>query len=376
MSSQNVPRDRPYLVAHIVFRFDYGGLENGLVNVINRLSGKSYRHVVIALTEATGFRERLVEGVEVISLGKQPGKDPAAYWRLYRLLRKMHPDIVHTRNIGTLDCALIAYLAGVPLRIHGEHGWDVADPDGTVRKYRLLRRVLFKFVNRVIAVSRDLERWLTEVVGVPAQKVQQIYNGVDTRRFRPTDETVRDNVEIVVGSVTRFAQIKDPMNLVNAFIEAHRQRKGLRLLMIGDGPLAKTAASALDSAGIDSAASMPGFRDDIAAILRGMDVFVLGSKREGISNTILEAMATGLPVIATETGGNMELVIDQVNGKLVPPEDPAALAEAICSYVDQRTRIAEHGKASRARAVAEFSIRTMTDQYDHLYQELVAEKGL
>ena len=176
----------PPLVAHVVFRFDVGGLENGVVNLINRLPADEIRHAVIALTEATDFRRRVRRPDVVIhELHKQPGKDPAAYLRLFRLLRELRPAVVHTRNFGTLDCQTVACLAGVPLRIHGEHGWDIHDPDGTNRKYRMMRRAIAPLIHRFVTVSRDLERYLVETVGVAAGKVQRICNGVDTERFHP-----------------------------------------------------------------------------------------------------------------------------------------------------------------------------------------------
>ena len=131
------------LVVHIVVRFDYGGLENGLVNLINRMPSSCARHTVIALTAATEFASRIEsDGVQVYAIGKRPGKDPAAYVRLYKLLRRLRPDVVHTRNLGTLDCQVVALLAGVRRRVHSEHGWDTTDQEGRSRKYRALRRVL------------------------------------------------------------------------------------------------------------------------------------------------------------------------------------------------------------------------------------------
>jgi len=357
------------LIAHIVFRFDYGGLENGVVNVINGLSGEPFRHIVIALTEATEFADRLRDGVVVESIGKKPGKDFGAYVRLYRLLRQLRPDIVHTRNIGTLDCAFVAFLARVPNRIHGEHGWDVFDPDGTNPKYRFMRRVLYRFVQRIVTVSEDLQRWLIQVVGLPERKVQHICNGVDTERFRPAQESERtseyDNV--VIGSVTRFSAIKDPLNLVEAFIELWRSDDTASLIVIGDGELHQQAIQRLAEAGLEDSSWLPGSREDIPQQLRLMDIFVLGSLREGISNTILEAMACGLPIVASDTGGNRELIEDGVNGRLVPPGDQKALANAIRGYVQDAERRMRHGSASRDRVLSLFSINTMVDKYQALY---------
>jgi sugar transferase (PEP-CTERM/EpsH1 system associated) len=362
------------VIAHIIFRFDYGGLENGVVNIINGLSDSGFEHTVIALTEATQFADRLDGSVSVHTLGKKPGKDFGMYVRLYKLLRQLKPDIVHTRNMGTMDCAFIAFLARVPVRIHGEHGWDVFDPDGTNRKYRWMRLILHRFVHRIVTVSDDLRRWLVNVVGIPEPKVQHICNGVDTERFRPREPQSTNDPAVVVGSVTRFSPIKDPLNLVEAFISVQANAAASdtpsRLLMIGGGELHQRAVASLRDAGLLQVSSLPGSRDDIPEQLRSMDIFVLGSLREGISNTVLEAMASGLPVIASDTGGNPELIEEEVNGVLVPPGDRAALASAVKQYIQDPDRRARHGTASRDRVVSLYSIATMVDNYRQLYQGL------
>jgi sugar transferase (PEP-CTERM/EpsH1 system associated) len=370
------------LIAHIVVRFDYGGLENGVANVVNGLSGGEYRHAVIALTEATSFRERLRDGISVYALGKRPGKDPAAYIRLFRLLRKLEPAVVHSRNVGTLDCVVVAFLAGVPFRIHGEHGWDVYDPEGKRLKYRVLRRLVSHLVHRFVTVSEELRQWLVEVVGLPAGKVTRICNGVDTSKFRPRDAAappsrlpgaMRVDGAVVIGTVTRFSAIKDPLNLVDAFIRlrAAIPQITLRLVMIGDGELRADALARLEAAGAADAAWLPGARDDVQELLSDMDVFVLGSLREGISNTVLEAMASGVPVIATATGGNGELIESGRTGELVPVGDAQALADAIRRYAADRQLRARHGKQARERAVAQFSLAGMVNNYRRLYDELL-----
>ncbi|HZD52050.1 MAG TPA: TIGR03088 family PEP-CTERM/XrtA system glycosyltransferase [Woeseiaceae bacterium] len=370
------------LIAHVVFRFDYGGLENGLVNLINRMPEERFRHSVVALTEATAFRDRLQRpDVEVHALGKRPGKDPRAYWQLYRLLRRLKPAVLHTRNIGTLDCALLGRAAGIRACVHGEHGWDTHDPDGTSRKYRRLRRLMCPLVSRFITVSQDLRQWLIEPVGVPAGKITRICNGVDTERFHPCSigERAPELAErfgtqrVIVGSVLRFNEIKDPLNLVRAFIVARREAKkqGMSpaLVMVGDGPLREAAIAALNAAGVSDACWLPGRRDDVPAIMRSLDLFVLGSRREGISNTVLEAMASGLPAIATETGGNRELVTPET-GTLVRTEDSAALAEAILRYARDPVLRHRQGGAAREAATAQYSLRAMVDGYRQVYEDL------
>jgi glycosyltransferase involved in cell wall biosynthesis len=180
-----------------------------------------------------------------------------------------------------------------------------------------------------------------------------------------------------VGSVTRFSAIKDPLNLVRAFIEARRDPAGqaLRLVMAGDGALKADAERLLRDAGAEEAAWLPGSRDDVAQLLREMDVFVLGSQREGISNTVLEAMATGVPVVATATGGNLELVQDGRSGRLVPPGDASALSRALLDYARDPALRERHGREARARAEQEYSLKRMLADYESLYRSHCVEIG-
>lgn len=392
-----VTAHRP-LIVHIVFSFDYGGMENGLVNLINRLPADRFEHAIIALSNVSEFRNRLQrDDVRMFALGKRPGNDLGVYARLWRLLRQLRPAIVHTRNWGTFDCNVIAWLAGVPARVHGEHGWDVHDPDGANRRHQQVRRLLGPLLRRFITVSEDLRRYLVDRVGIDTRRVTHICNGVDTERFHPRATSTEAAVAaaaavearaqcgfpvasfppgcLVIGTVSRFSAIKDPQNLVRAFIELHAtlgQTLPLRLCMIGDGPLRADCLRILAENGLAEHAWLPGARDDIPELLRAMDLFVLGSLREGISNTILEAMASGLPVIATRTGGNPELIIDGQTGSLVPVGDASALAEALATYV--RTPALRQRAAQQARqaAVDEYSLATMTQRYLDVYKQLSA----
>ena len=217
------PDKRP-LIAHVIYRLDIGGLENGLVNLINHLPEDRYRHVILCLKGYSEFRNRIHRrDVEVIDLKKQEGKDPRPYLRLWRLFRKLKPDIVHTRNLSTLPAVVPAFLAGVSVRIHGEHGRDMGDLDGSNSKNRLLRRFFKPFVSHFIALSRDLESYLIHAIGVPKQKISQIYNGVDTKLFYPGRETesplpFTESRLVVIGTVGRMQAVKDQLTLTRAFI--------------------------------------------------------------------------------------------------------------------------------------------------------------
>ncbi|MCX7901461.1 MAG: glycosyltransferase, partial [Burkholderiaceae bacterium] len=155
------------LIVHVVYRFAVGGLENGVVNLINHLPHERWRHTVVALTDVCErFRQRVQrDDVAYVSLHKPAGHGVRLYPRLFRLFRELRPAIVHTRNLAALEATVPAWAAGVPVRMHGEHGRDIDDLDGTSRKHRLLRRLYRPFVQQYVALSRDLERYLIEAIG-------------------------------------------------------------------------------------------------------------------------------------------------------------------------------------------------------------------
>jgi sugar transferase (PEP-CTERM/EpsH1 system associated) len=372
------------LIAHVMYRFDVGGLENGVVNLINHLDPQHYRHAVIALTEVTEFKQRIRRSdVQFFSLNKPPGHALRIYPALYRLMRELRPAVVHTRNLAALEATIPAWAAGVRVRIHGEHGRDVGDFDGSNRTYQLARRLYRPFVTQYVAVSRDLTSYLTGKVGVPAARVAQIYNGVDTQRFKTAEArpTVvegcpfNDSASWIVGHVGRMQIVKDQLTLARAFVMAVRaeslQRTRLRLVMVGEGPLRARAHAILNEAGVAHLAWLPGQRNDISSILSSFDCFVLPSRGEGISNTILEAMACGLPVIATGVGGNAELVEAGHTGELVPAGDADAMARKILDYAHHPERARSAGHAGRARVERLFGLDAMVHQYKNLYDRHV-----
>ena len=380
-------RDVRPLIVHVVHSLAVGGLENGLVNLINHLPRDRYRHAVICLTDYTDFRNRIRNpDVEVFALHKRPGKDFPVFVRLWKLLRRLRPDIVHTRNLSTLEAQLPAFLSGVPHRVHGEHGRDADDVDGTRRKYQLLRKLFKPFVHQYVALSHDLERYLRRRVGVPERRLVVLCNGVDTGKFSPGRSGTRDRLRldflgrdvVVVGTIGRMEAVKDQITLVRAFVRLVQGGAGrydhVRLVAIGDGALRAPAQRLLEEAGMTDAAWLPGERDDVPELLRAMDIFVLPSLAEGISNTILEAMASGLPVVATDVGGNSELVAAGKTGILVPRADPDAMAEAIRRYVDDPSLRREDGARGRKRCETEFSIDAMVERYATLYDSLLETK--
>lgn len=375
----------PPLVVHLVYRLDIGGLETLLVDAINRMPAQRYRHAVVCLTDYTDFAQRITRpGVELFALHKAPGLGLASHGKLFKLLRRLRPAILHTYNLGTIEYAAVALAAGVPVRVHAEHGRDAGDPHGTNRKHNLLRRLLVPVIDRYVPVSSDLRQWLKQVVGIPDAKNQFIGNGVDTERFRP-GPVAGDPVEpwsapglFVIGTVGRLQDVKDQACLVDAFARLRQllpaEADRLRLVLVGDGPLRARLAERIAAAGLQDVAYLAGPRSDVAPVMRSLSLFALPSMAEGTPVTLLEAMASSLPVVATRVGGIPELVIDGGSGTLVPAADPEQLARALASYVGDSGLAGRHGAAGRARVEQHFSMAAMLASYLALYDGLCQTK--
>jgi sugar transferase (PEP-CTERM/EpsH1 system associated) len=376
------------LVAHVIYRFDTGGLENGVVNLINHMPRSAFRHMVVALTEVTDFRLRLHhDDVQCVAMHKPPGHGYRAYQKVWKLLRLHRPAIVHTRNLAALEMQLPAWLARVPVRIHGEHGRDVSDLDGSNRNHQRLRRLYAPFVHRYIALSCDLAGYLKGRVGIAPDRIHQIYNGVDAVRFAPSSNGARSiagapfaaPTQWLIGTVGRMQTVKNQTLLARAFVRAleiaPQLRSHVRLVMVGEGPLRGQSQAILDAAGAGDMAWLPGERDDVPDVMRGLNCFVLPSLAEGISNTILEAMATGLPVVATGVGGNAELIDHGRTGEIVSSEDVEAMSQALVRMATQPARAAAMGRAARVEVESRFSLQAMVAAYQDLYERQLAAVG-
>ncbi len=232
-------------------------------------------------------------------------------------------------------------------------------------------------MRQYIALSRDIERYLRKAVGVRPDRLSQVYNGVDDSRFSLQGETAltpwTGHEVFVFGTVGRAQAVKDQLTLVRAFaaLISHfpQARQNARLVIIGDGPLLPRLQELVEQTGLGDLVWLPGSRDDIPALMRAMDVFVLPSLSEGISNTILEAMASGLPVVATAVGGNPELVEAGTSGALVPAGDAAQLADTLARYWLEPALARQQGQAARKIIETGFSMQRMVDQYVAVYRK-------
>lgn len=383
--ASSAPACQPPLVVHLVYRLDIGGLETLLVDTINRMPAERYRHAVVCLTDYTDFARRITRpGVALFALYKPPGAAPRTHLDLWRLLRRLRPAILHTYNLGTIEYAATALLAGVPARVHAEHGRDAGDPQGLNRKHNLLRRLVAPCIDRIVPVSRDLHAWLQGTVGIAGRKLHPIGNGVDTERFRPAlpgesgaEAWEDDKDAFVIGSVGRLQDVKDQATLVTAFALLCRMlpQERLRLVLVGDGPLRAALSAQVQASGLEDRIWLAGARADVAPVMRGFSLFALSSIAEGTPVTLLEAMASGLPVVATAVGGIPDLVPDGACGALVPPSNPEAMARALAGYVRDRARARDHGLAARARVEQHYSMHAMLAAYLALYDGLLQSKN-
>lgn len=375
--------ERRPLILHVIHHLYIGGMENGLVNLVNRLPESRFRHAIACVDDYSDFRSRISRGdVEVIALNRSK----IGVWRMRRaafeLCGRLRPAVVHTRNLSGLDALLPVRLAGVRHCVHGEHGWDMSDLHGDHWKPALLRRVHRPLIDRYVTVSKHLARYLAERIGVPSERITWIPNGVDTERFRPRamndaralPRGFADEDSIVVGTVGRIQAVKDQASLVRAFVEAGRRHptlaRRLRLAIVGDGPLLGELRALTKQCGIEALTWLPGAIQDVSSVLRAFDIFILPSLAEGISNTILEAMASGLPVLATAVGGNVEIVEDGRTGRLFAARDIPSLARLIAEYATDESLRAPHAHAARQAAIERFGIDRMVEQYGAIYESM------
>jgi sugar transferase (PEP-CTERM/EpsH1 system associated) len=367
-------------VVHVVYSFSVGGLENVIVQLINRLPKDKFAHVVLSLTSIGDIKDRVQDqAVRYVALHKPQGHAVSLYPRIWSVLREIRPDVLHSCNLAALEVTPVAWLAGIPLRVHAEHGWDAHDPDGQNRKYRWIRRLYQPFVSQYVAVSADISRYLLEAVGISRAKVVQVENGVDTDAFRPT---LQSGVNIpgcpfdpaeswLVGTIGRMQTVKNQPLLARAFVRVLQQHpeaaRKMRLVMVGDGALRPHVESILEEAGVKNLAWLAGTRNDVDKILPHLKCFVLPSVAEGTSCTLQEAMACGVPAVATDVGGNPGLVLDGRNGYLVPSQNVAEMASAIWKLYSQPELAARFGAESRLRAEQNYGMDAMVARYEKLF---------
>jgi sugar transferase (PEP-CTERM/EpsH1 system associated) len=368
----------PLRILHVVDNMGKGGLENGLANLIERLDPQRFEHVVAVIRHTGLNSDRLPKHTRLIHLDMQPASRVHAM-AFARLIRQMQPDIVHSRNWGTIEAVAASRLSRVVSTVHSEHGLDWSESAHEPRRRRWFRRLSYELADRVFCVSRQLRAVHASRTGFPADRISVIYNGVDLGRYHQ-DAAVRAQVrrefglaerDLCIGCVGNLSPVKDYMTLLRAIARFAGACQHWRLLIFGDGPERDALESFVQGhPEWADRVSMPGIVDRVPDLLKAFDVFVLASLTEGISNSLLEAMATGLCVVATATGGNPEVVVDGHSGLLFPVGDDAALVEHLQLLEREPERRQRLGAEAMRRAATDFSLDTMVGRYAELYASL------
>jgi sugar transferase (PEP-CTERM/EpsH1 system associated) len=316
-------------------------------------------------------------GTRVYALRKGDRFDVACLVRLMRVLRHERVDVLHCHNHGPLVYGALARPVARPRAF-------VYTAHGTYSAARIRTAALGwarREVDCVVAVSQDAHRVSLERGGVAADRVTTIINGIDVARLENacprTEARARiglGDADFVFGIVARLTPVKDHRTLLEAFARVVEARPGARLVIVGGGETEDEVRASVAELGLGERALLLGERKDVPELMRAFDAFVLSSLSEGLSITLLEAMAAGLPVVATRVGGNGEIVSDGETGVLVEPHDATALAAAMGSMIDRRERAARMGARGRERVREHFSERSMVRRYQDLYERLLASR--
>lgn len=361
-------------VAHLVTTFDTGGLQNGIVNLVNHGDPERVRHTILSLRGRTGLADRLLRG-DVVSLDLGEGRHAAAWRIIAERLRELAPDVLHTRNWGTYpDGILAARRAGVGRRVHGFHGRDLANAHGEGLKRRILGKFLSWATDRIITLTPSMKREYIRDYRVGENRVTVIPNGVDLDRLAAFDADPALASSFTVATVGRLDAVKNLPLLVRAFAAMERRTPGDRLVICGDGPVRGEVEEIAAAEGVGEALIMTGERSDAPAVMKASDVYVQPSYYEGMSNTIVEAMACGVPVVATDVGGNGDVAGRGGTSVLVPTDDVGALSAALDVLRADEEERRTIGEAGRARACEEFGLERMVESYTGVYESLVPDK--
>jgi glycosyltransferase involved in cell wall biosynthesis len=359
-----------------------GGADNQILHLSRALLRDGYEiQLVSMLTAGPMGEEAGASGVPITSLDMRKGvPDPQAVVRLYRILRQQKPHILHSFMFhANLLARLTRLLYRVPIQISSIR--NIYEGGGWRETAYRLTNPLCDMATQVSKLGA--ERYIKEGI-VPANKLVTIPNGVDTGLFRP-DPDLRQQMraEFQLGdaftwlAMGRFTEQKNFPNMIQAFARVVSEKPHSRLLLVGYGHLQPELERLVVSLEIADRVRFVPFRRDVPAVMNAADAYVMSSDWEGMPNVLLEASATGLPIVATNVAGNPEIVIDGKNGFLVPIRDSEALAQAMLKVMNlSETERRQMGAASLAHAEANFRLEHVAKLWKDLYRELLARKKL
>lgn len=365
----------------------YGGAETQIVELATRLKARGREIVLVSMLPPQAYVEELKETrIPVYSLNMLRGvPDPRAIFRLAGIVKKFRPHILHSYMIhANILARIVRFLAPVPVLICSARSIDERGERWSERWRILAYRFTDSLCDLTTQVSQTgLERYV-RIKAVPKHKICYIPNGVDTERFRPdpaTRERLRKVLELrddfVWIAVGRFDPSKDYPNMFQALAQVVNKNPTTKLLVVGYGPLLPAIESLAKELRIDSQIKFLGVRRDIPELLNAADAYVMSSAWEGMPNVLLEAASTALPIVATDVGGNGEIVLHGRTGFLVPPRDPNSLAKAMLKLMNlSESERKKMGEEARKHIEANFSLDRVLDMWEALYNKLFKEKSI
>ena len=366
-------------IMHVLDNLGKGGLENGLANLIENLDPGRYEHVVCAVRRLGPNADRVqAAGARVMCLQKPTGRQFQA-GILRGVIREVKPDVVHSRNWSAIEAVLAGRWAGCRAVIHGEHGLEADTSAKEPWRRSGFRRFAFELAHRVLSVSGQLRDLHAQRTGFPARRITVIHNGVDSERYRP-DEAVRARVraefgiregQFCIGCVGNLTPAKDYLTALKGINAFDASGCDWRLIVIGEGSERSRLEEFVNAhPEWRHRLTFLGLSHRVPELLAAVDAYLLSSVIEGVSNSLLEAMASGLPVVATAVGGNPEVVIDGESGLLFPAGDFNSLAKSLRSLREDPQLRSALGRQARRRVREEFSINAMVRQYEEVYESL------
>jgi len=357
----------------LILGLQVGGLESMVVKLAKALDPQRYSSLVCCIDQTGPLADELEQaGIEVMLLKRgQNGTDWGYPRRLANTLRQQRIDVLHLHNPTALFYGAPAgRMAGVRPIIYTEHGRDYSHG----WKARLINRVLTRLVDRVVVLHERARHYMHEQEGAPKKRIVKVYNGIadpgqatPEQRLQMRQALGLDAETMAIGIIARLDPIKNLPLLIDAMQQVHRQQPQARLLIVGDGPLRESLTQQVANAGLAPTVQLLGTRHDVPQILSALDLLVLPSVSEGLSMTLIEGSAAGLPLVASDVGGNNELVAHESNGLLVPAGDTGALASALLRISADPAMAKRMGQASRQRYQQYFDQSAMLTGYQALY---------
>lgn len=378
-------------VVHVMDGLGWAGMEQMVKSLVCHIDKSKFNVILLSeIPMKESVRGQVAElnqkGVEVLFL-QDKGTKKFVAMDYYRLFRRIHPYVVHSHSGVWRDSCIGAMLARVPHIFHTEHGRVILDQN---TRSKLTHRYLSFFRDKIIPVSEELRQFLSKEVGIPERKLMTIHNGIDPGKYMPLKRNPEmrrrlglEEDQLLIMAVGRINPVKDYPTLIRATYETKKalgDKRGFKLAIVGPetqdhlsgGGVMDDLHTLCNELGVSNEINFLGKRDDIPELLAQADIFIQTSLTEGLSMSIMEAMSCELPLVATNVGGNRELILDGETGLLVKSRDPRSVSGGLEKLILDENLRRKMGLNGRKRIIEEFSLDVMTHKYESLYLSAAA----